>query len=50
MQVGKEGPAPTKLLCVAWLGRDLLCLGGSDGSAAAHLVVVVVVVLSSSST
>lgn len=30
-RLGKEGPAPTKLLCVTWLGREELAVGGSDG-------------------
>lgn len=31
VQVGKPGPSPTKLLCLAWLARDMLAVGGSDG-------------------
>eukprot|EP00913_Durusdinium_trenchii_P020436 g19198.t1 len=29
--VGKQVPTPNKLLCVAWLSRDELVVGGSDG-------------------
>eukprot|EP00933_Yihiella_yeosuensis_P062080 TRINITY_DN65002_c0_g1_i1.p1 TRINITY_DN65002_c0_g1~~TRINITY_DN65002_c0_g1_i1.p1 ORF type:complete len:462 (-),score=91.78 TRINITY_DN65002_c0_g1_i1:62-1447(-) len=31
LQVGKAGPMPTKLLCAAWLAKDELAVGGSDG-------------------
>lgn len=31
IQVGKAGPTPTKLLCAAWLSREDLAVGGSDG-------------------
>jgi len=31
LRVGREGIVPTKLLCMAWLGRDMLVVGGSDG-------------------
>jgi len=30
-RVGAPGPRPTKLLCAAWLDRDALAVGGSDG-------------------
>lgn len=29
--VGKQVPTPNKLLCVAWLAKDALAVGGSDG-------------------
>eukprot|EP00435_Cladocopium_sp_Y103_P045315 s2456_g13.t1 len=29
--VGKQVPTPNKLLCVAWLSKDTLVVGGSDG-------------------
>jgi len=31
IRLGKPGPVPTKLLCVDWLGREELAVGGSDG-------------------
>lgn len=31
LRIGKTGACPTKLLCMAWLGRDDLVVGGSDG-------------------
>jgi ribosome biogenesis protein YTM1 len=31
LKLGAKGPIPTKLLCVCWLGRDALVVGGSDG-------------------
>lgn len=31
VRVGATGPIPTKLLCCAWLSRDSLVVGGSDG-------------------
>lgn len=31
VRIGKSGPVPTKLLCVTWLGREELAVGGSDG-------------------
>jgi len=31
VQVGTAGPVPTKVLCAAWLSRDELAVGGSDG-------------------
>lgn len=29
--VGKQVPTPNKLLCVAWLSKDTLVVGASDG-------------------
>lgn len=31
IRIGNPGPLPTKLLCVAWVAKDALALGGSDG-------------------
>jgi ribosome biogenesis protein YTM1 len=31
VQVGKGMPCPTKLLCLTWLARSTLAIGGSDG-------------------
>merc|ERR1712203_490132 len=31
VRVGKGDSVPTKLLCVSWLGKDALVVGGSDG-------------------
>mmetsp|Transcript_10891 Transcript_10891/g.28162 ORF Transcript_10891/g.28162 Transcript_10891/m.28162 type:complete len:474 (+) Transcript_10891:92-1513(+) len=31
VRLGKPGPVPTKLLCVTWLAREELAVGGSDG-------------------
>lgn len=31
VRIGNPGPIPTKLLCCAWLSRDSLVVGGSDG-------------------
>eukprot|EP00421_Protoceratium_reticulatum_P010188 CAMPEP_0168403134 /NCGR_PEP_ID=MMETSP0228-20121227/23974_1 /TAXON_ID=133427 /ORGANISM="Protoceratium reticulatum, Strain CCCM 535 (=CCMP 1889)" /LENGTH=233 /DNA_ID=CAMNT_0008416731 /DNA_START=39 /DNA_END=736 /DNA_ORIENTATION=+ len=31
VQIGKAGHLPNKLLCVSWLSRDAVAVGGSDG-------------------
>lgn len=31
VRLGRTGSVPTKLLCLTWLGRDSLAVGGSDG-------------------
>lgn len=31
LRLGRTGSVPTKLLCLTWLGRDGLAVGGSDG-------------------
>lgn len=31
VRIGKLGPVPTKILCAAWLAKDVLVVGGSDG-------------------
>jgi len=31
VRIGKQGHNPNRLLCVAWLGREELVVGGSDG-------------------
>jgi len=31
VRLGKPGPVPTKMLCLTWLSRDEIAVGGSDG-------------------
>lgn len=36
VEVGSQGPSPTKVLCAAWLGSHEVVSGGSDGVVRRH--------------